>query len=504
MKKNVLSKMALWAMSLSIMACNNETEGIKLPNENPASFAEVAQIDLGNEGASEITAYDNQTQRLFVVNNDGTAKIDVIDLKDVKLLKKLQSIDMAAMGGAANSVAVHSGKLAIALEMANKQANGKVLIYNTTTLTLIREVTVGALPDMVTFSPDGNFILTANEGEPNDAYTIDPIGSVSIISVNQNYSVKTLDFAGFGNALSSLSSKGFRVTGLNADMSKDIEPEYITVADDNKTAWVSLQENNGIARIDLATQSITGIFPLGTKDFALAQNAMDASDRDNKIELRSATVKGFFQPDAIASFTVNNVSYIISANEGDARAYTGFNEELRTKDAKLDAALFPTATTLRQDANLGRLKLTAANGDTDRDGDYDELYTFGARSFSIWNGTTGALVYDSGKELEEKTISAGLYDDTRSDDKGVEPEGVTVATINNKKIAFVGLERADAVLVYDVSNPNMPIFLQILKTGDAPEGVLFVKAADSPNKKSMLIVSSETDGIVKIYQPESL
>jgi hypothetical protein len=301
-----------------------------------------------------------------------------------------------------------------------------------------------------------------------------------------------------------LSSKGFRVTGLNADISKDIEPEYITVADDNKTAWVSLQENNGIARIDLATQSITGIFPLGTKDFALAQNAMDASDRDNKIELRSATVKGFFQPDAIASFMVNNVSYIISANEGDARAYTGFNEELRTKDAKLDAALFPTATTLRQDANLGRLKLTAANGDTDKDGDYDELYTFGARSFSIWNGTTGALVYDSGKELEEKTIGAGLYDDTRSDDKGVEPEGVTVATINNKKIAFVGLERADAVLVYDVSNPNMPIFLQILKTGDAPEGVLFVKAADSPNKKSMLIVSSETDGIVKIYQPESL
>jgi len=504
MKKNVLTTVAVLAIGVSMIACSNETESIKLPNENPATFAEVAQIDLGNEGASEITAYDSQTQRLFVVNNDGGARIDVVDVKDVKLPKKLQSIDMAAMGGAANSVAVHGGKLVIALEMSNKQANGKVLVYNTTTLALVKEITVGALPDMVTFSPDGNFILTANEGEPNDAYTIDPIGSVSIISVNQNYSVKTLDFANFATALGGLSAKGFRVTGLNADISKDVEPEYITVSEDNKTAWVSLQENNGIARIDLTTQTITGIFPLGTKDFSLAQNVIDASDRDSKIELRAATVKGFFQPDAIASFSINNIPYIISANEGDARAYTGFNEELRSKDAKLDAVLFPNATTLKQDANLGRLKLTAANGDTDKDGDYDELYTFGARSFAIWNGTTGALVYDSGKELEEKAIAASLYDDTRSDDKGVEPEGVAVATINNKKIAFVGLERADAVLVYDVSNPNMPIFLQILKTGDAPEGVLFVKAADSPNKKSMLIVSSETDGTVKIYQPESL
>jgi DNA-binding beta-propeller fold protein YncE len=504
MRKNVITAAMFFAMGVGMIACSNETESIKLANENPATFAEISQIDLGNEGASEITAYDSQTQRLFVVNNDGGARIDVIDLKDVKLPKKLQSIDMAAMGGAANSVAVHGGRLAIGLEMANKQANGKVLIYNTTTLALIKEVTVGALPDMVTFSPDGNFILSANEGEPNDTYTSDPIGSVSIIATNQNYAVKTLDFSGFAGALSSLSSKGFRVTGLNADMSKDVEPEYITVSEDNKTAWVSLQENNGIARIDLTSQTITGIFPLGTKDFTLAQNFIDASDRDTKIELRTASVKGFFQPDAIASFTINNIPYIISANEGDARAYTAFNEELRTKDAKLDATLFPNTATLKLDANLGRLKLTAANGDTDKDGDYDELYTFGARSFAIWNGATGALVYDSGKELEEKTIAAGLYDDTRSDDKGVEPEGVTVATINNKKIAFVGLERADAVLVYDVTNPMMPIFLQLLKTGDAPEDVLFVKATDSPNKKSMLIVSSETDGLVKIYQPETL
>jgi hypothetical protein len=170
----------------------------------------------------------------------------------------------------------------------------------------------------------------------------------------------------------------------------------------------------------------------------------------------------------------------------------------------LDETRFPNAATLRQAANIGRLRTTAANGDIDGDGDYDIIYTFGTRSFSIWNANNMSLISDIGKDMEERTVAANLYDDNRSDDKGVEPEAVTTAVINGRTIAFIGLERADAVAICDVSNPAAPQFIKLLVTGDAPEGVLYVKPQDSPNGRSLLIVTCEGDGIVKIYQPDAL
>jgi len=127
---------------------------------------------------------------------------------------------------------------------------------------------------------------------------------------------------------------------------------------------------------------------------------------------------------------------------------------------------------------------------------------FGARSFSIWNGLTGQLVFDSKNELDKKAQEFGVYDDGRSDDKGAEPEAVYVTKMGDKQILFVGLERADAFMVYDVSNPIVPKYLQTIKTGDAPEGLLFIPASKSPNKRSLVVVSSEGDGTVKIFQPD--
>jgi DNA-binding beta-propeller fold protein YncE len=502
----VMKKRFLFAISIALFlwSCEDDNEGVSI-NENASSFSEVGSIDLGDLGASEITAYDSKTKRLFVVNNDGSSRIDVVDLTNPVSPTKVQSIDILAYGGGVNSVAVKNGKLAAAIEAVNKQDNGKVVVFDTQTLSLIQQVSVGALPDMVTFSPDGKFILSANEGEPSSDYSNDPEGSVSIISVNENYAVSTLNFAKFSSNEAQLLSKGFRKFGLNATFAKDVEPEYITISEDSKTAWVSLQENNAMAKIDIAAKNIVEVMPLGTKDHNLSGNELDASDKDNKVESKTWKVKGLYLPDAVASFVVNGINYVITANEGDAREYEAFVEEKRIKDVVLDASKFPDASTLQQETNLGRLKITSTIGDTDGDGDYDELFTFGTRSFSIWNGNTGSLVAD-GKDLEKNLIvsQASLYDDGRSDDKGVEPEGVVVGVINNKLIAFIGLERADAVLVYDVSNPNAPQFLQVFKTGDAPEGLLFVSANESPNGKSLLIVSSENDGLVKIFQPSSL
>jgi len=472
----------------------------QIPVENPASFKEVATIDLGGAAASEISAYDPASRRLFTVNNESNALVDVLDLSAFPVITKLQPINISALGGVANSVAVSDGKLAIALEATDKQANGSVIVINTSSLQTIKQIVVGALPDMVTFSPDGKFIITANEGEPNASYTIDPEGSISIINVQDNYSVKTLTFGAFAASYSQLALGGFRIFGPKASFAQDIEPEYVAVSSDSKKAFVTLQENNGIAEVDLESGTIVKINPLGTKDISLAQNAMDPSDRDNKISLGTWPVKSFYLPDAISYFAVNGAQYLITANEGDAREYTAFDEQARVSTLKLDPTAFPTAAALQLPANLGRLRVTNTLGDTDNDGDFDVLYGFGGRGFSIYNAANGQLVHESGKGLEQEVINANIYDDDRSDDKGVETEGVTVGWMNNKPVAFLALERVDAIAVYDVSDPAKPVFLQIIKTGDAPEGILFISADKSPNAKSLLISSNEGDGTVKFYQ----
>ena len=284
-------------------------------------------------------------------------------------------------------------------------------------------------------------------------------------------------------------------------MAEDVEPEFVTISEDSHYAWVSLQENNGLARVDLNSKTIDDILPLGFKDYSLPKNAIDVSDEDDRVQLNTWPVFGMYQPDAIAAYSVNGLSYIITANEGDARDYDGFSEEERVEDLELDTHAFPNAEKLQMKDQLGRLEITATLGDTDNDGAYEALYSYGARSFSIWDGLSGEQIYDSGNELEKVVIAAGWYDDGRSDAKGVEPEGVVLGTIGHHTVAFIGLERVDAVAVYDVTNPYRPQFLQLLESGDAPEGLVFVSAADSPNDKSLFIVSSEDDGTVKIFQP---
>ncbi|HEY1195712.1 choice-of-anchor I domain-containing protein, partial [Flavobacterium sp.] len=179
-----------------------------------------------------------------------------------------------------------------------------------------------------------------------------------------------------------------------------------------------------------------------------------------------------------------------------------YSDVKRMKSLKLDATVFPDAAALKLDPSMGRLNLVADMGDTDGDGDLDEMVSFGGRSFSIWNGNTGKIVYDSKNDVDKKTHELGTYDDKRSDDKGSEPEAVVAAKMGNQNIIFVGLERSDAFMVYDATNPQSPQYLQTVKTGDAPEGLLFIPASKSPTKRSLLVVSSEGDGSVKIYQPD--
>lgn len=473
--------------------------------QQSTTFSEISSLPIGGGlGAAEISAYDPDTKKLFVVNNSaGNNRIEVVDITNPASPVVIGNINIAVYGGLVNSVSVSSGKLAAAIEAIPKTNNGKVVVFNTTTHDVISVVTVGALPDMITFTPDGNFILTANEGEPNEAYTIDPLGTVSIIDVNENYAVTTIDFSKFALSAAELKTKGFRLFGKNASFEQDVEPEYIAVAANSQTAWVTLQENNGIAKIDLSTKTITDIFPLGFKDYNNPSNTIDPSDQDGGINFGAWPVKGMYLPDAIAVNSHNGVPFIYSANEGDAREWAGLTPvEIRRVNHSsviLDPVAFPNAAALKTNAQLGRLNITTTLGDTDGDGDYDELYSYGARSFSIWNGLTGQLIFDSKNQIDTKAAELGKYPDGRSDDKGCEPEGITIGRVGNNNLLFIGLERANAVMIYDVTNPTKPVFSQWLNTGVGPEGVLFISADKSPNGKSLFIASSETDGFIKVF-----
>ncbi len=502
----------LVVLSLALGACKKSTpiepEVEAILPEDAATFKETAMIDLGGVTASEISAYDPSTKKLFVVSNDGGTKVEVVDLSAYPTLTKFKTLTYPSNAGI-NSVAVSNGLLAIALNGVTPQSNGDVVVLKTSTLEEVKKISVGAMPDMVTFSPDGNYIISANEGEPSDDYTVDPVGSISIIDVKNNYTVKTLDFAGFASAKATLVAAGLRIYGLNASFAQDIEPEYVAVASDSKKAFVTLQENNAVAEVDLAAGAITKIMPLGVRDISLAENAWDVSDDEKsgkKIQLETWPIKAFYLPDAISYFSTGGSNYLALANEGDTRAWKGYDEEVRVKNLVLDPVKFPNAATLQLDANLGRLTVSSSigftmNGTTKV---FQELYAPGGRSMSIINASTGQLVANIGKDLEQRVINAGKYDDTRSDNKGVEVESVTVAQVNGKTLAFIGMERVDHIAIYDVSTPTVPIFIQLFATGDAPEGLMFVKPKDSPNGRSLLIVSSEEDGTVRFYQPNKL
>ncbi|MDX2305348.1 MAG: choice-of-anchor I family protein [Microscillaceae bacterium] len=255
------------------------------------------------------------------------------------------------------------------------------------------------------------------------------------------------------------------------------------------------------------------------------QTGLDASDRDNAINIANWPILGTFHSDAIASYTGNDgKAYYITANEGDARDYDFFAEESRVRPLTLDPTAFPNASSLRDNANLGRLTVTTTQGDLDGDGDYDRLFAFGTRSFTIWDAAAN-LVYDSGDDLEQITAAASPADfnadnaengtfDNRSDNKGPEPEGVTTGVINGKTYSFVGLERIGGIVVHDVSDPKAPQFVQYINNRDfsvdaeadvlgakdlGPEGLVFISAEDSPNGQPLLVVTNEISGSVSVY-----
>lgn len=479
-----------------------------------------------NTSTCEIVVHDPISQRLFTTSAVA-GFLDIINFSDPTTPTIVSSIDMNSYGGV-TSVAVKNGIVAVASPNTDETLNGLVVFFDTNG-TFLKQVTVGALPDMILFSPDGTKVMTANEGQPNANYSIDPEGSVSIIDISGGIptltqaNVTTLLFTDYNAQEAALVTSGVRKLKATSTMSQDFEPEYITISADSQKAWVTLQENNAVAEINLSNNTFTNLWALGTKDVSLPGNGFDISDNNGQVLIANWPINAFYIPDAIANYTIGADTFLVTANEGDEKEYTGFNERTTVGAAGyvLDATVFPNASVLKQSYNMGRYRVTNLNGNTDADAEFETINAVGTRSFSIFNATTGQLVYDSGDDFEMYTstnfptiFNADHEDNTpkgRSRAKGPEAEGVTVAQIGTETFAFISLERVGGVMVYNVTNPNNPTFVDYKNSrstsayaGDhGPEGITYVTSENSPTGVPYVLVANEISGTITIFEVDA-
>jgi hypothetical protein len=482
------------------------------------ALVKLGAYETNTEAGGEIVAYDKASKRMFTTNGAAN-KVDIINISDVATPTLVSQIDLSSYGTGVNSVTSKAGKVAVAVEIKSTDglrtnSNGKVVFFDTDG-NFDKSVDVGFLPDMVTFNEDGTKVIVANEGEPNGDYSIDPVGSIGVITVADGSYVDI----GFSSATLTDAADGtpVRLGGTPSnDKSKDLEPEYVAVSGD--FAYVTLQENNAMAKVNLTNNSLEYVKSYGAKSWEAGSGNTIDIEEEGVINMKSYTgLFGLYMPDSIAAYEVNGATYVVTANEGDGREYpvdditggpaTGdaLTDEKKIKKLTLDPSIEA------EYVSENDLKVVVDMGDTDNDGDYDKLYSYGARSFSIWDAN-GDQVFDSGDEIGRQIAlnEPTLFNqddgemDGRSGNKGGEPEALALGTIDGKTYAFVGLERQNAILVYDITSPAQAKFVDYYKTGVegdvSAEGMKFVPATDSPNGRNLLLVSYEVSGSTVVYE----
>lgn len=485
----------------------------------------------GDGGTVEIVAYNGKTHTAYVINGkkQTLSKIPLTSLKDGKNLAlkseadvNIETVIKAQIPdfsyGDMTSVAYHPEKamIAVAVQAQDYKEAGYVVFFKDEgdTFNYLGMARVGAQPDMVTFNASGSLAITADEGEPRGGYgdSTDPEGSVSLIDTS-DFTAKILDFKAFDDKRDELVGKKIL---LKKDTlpSKDLEPEYVAIS--GNKAYITLQEANGIAVVDLEKKEIQDIVSAGYVDHS--KILVDIDKDDKKYDPKTYdNLRGIAMPDGIAAIELNGENYILIANEGDAREYGEKGTDNYHNNEK-ESATSPS----------GKIK-TADEVSYFDPSDYDGVdegvdYLFGGRSFSILKiRDDGALeIYNSGDDFER--LTAKYYPDNfnasndknkidnRSDNKGPEPEGIAIGAIGEKTYAFIALERISGIMVYDVTDPAEAHFVNYINSRDfsekikddvSPEGINFVPASDSPTDKPLLLAAMEVSGTLAVYELES-
>ncbi len=546
----------LFALVAGAVQTSSATAETLTPNGSELKFVGRYVTGAGLGGA-EISAVDSASKRLFITNGAKNT-IDIVDISNVKKPKLIKAVSLTSNGVTGiQSVAAKNGVVLVAAQMASKTAPGRIFVMDINGKLrsgLADGIAVGALPDSVTISPNGKFAIVANEGEPTNycltngalSETTDPLGSVSIINLSSKTpSATTIDFKSFSERQNAITYAGGRIFGPNASVAQDLEPEYAAFSADSKFAFVTLQENNAVATVDVETGAIINIVGLGVKNHNLFNAGLDSSDRDNVINIEKRNIQGMYLPDAIGTVAAGGNTYMITANEGDAREYAcllGGTDatKLEAEDPRFaDVADTTVDSTFKGSTIAGRMKVTQfspanISGEAIRSTTkVKDAFSFGTRSFTVWksnlnNGVFPAdLVFDSGDAIEriiaqerprffnaDWNTTNGFINpaESRSASKGPEPEGLAIGKAYGRTWMVLALERDNGLMLYDVTNPVKPMFRQYINTsipggdmqvsaGDvSPEGVLFLEADQSPTGKPMVVVSYELSGSVAFFE----
>ena len=523
------------------------------------NLTQIARYSAGqynvDGGVMEIVTYNSDTGYAYAINGQSgklaaiplsglTAGVHVEELPgtDIDVKALVEAEDDAFQYGDMTSVAISPDNttLAAALQAEGHNDPGRVALFTCGedgSLTLQGLVEAGAQPDMVTFA-DNATALTADEGEPREGYgenTVDPKGSVTVVDVEKGEST-VVDFSAFDNERDALAEDGV-VLKKDTAPSVDLEPEYIAVAEGK--AYVTLQENNAIAVLDIASKTFEGVYPIGFENYSKTPIDIDKKD-DAYAPKTYEGLLGIRMPDAIAAYTAGGETYLVTANEGDAREWGDedagtfyLNEE--EVDFGDEGAASPAGTITGESGLTGKVVFFKSEDFDGLDGTKD--YLFGGRTFTIFQVTEQGLaeVFTSGGDLESLTAKyvSDYYNtsndnavlDDRSGKKGPEPESVTVGVVNGRTYAFVALERTGGIMVYDVTDSESAAFVNYINTRDfdaivegseqyedgeldkwvtggdvAPEGLLFLDREKSPNGEPLLLAACEVSGTVAVYQ----
>jgi len=482
-------------------------------------------------------AYDPHDRRLYYIDKS-RGRIEVLDMDQPSYLHRDRSILEGPVVLAAQAVMFRSGVLATVFAGPTKSSAGVITFVDRDGRAQAPPVAVGPQPTMLVLTPDVRKLLVPGRGEASDNYGEDPQGTITIVDWCGNFPCSTLrtkriDFSAFNGRRAELISKGVRIHGPSASVAQDLEPESVTVSADSRTAWVTLERNNAIAVVDLVGERVTDILPLGSKSNALPGKGLDASDMDRRIRITTWHLRSWYEPDYLAAFTTAAGTYLVTANEGDPRDFSGYTEVARVADLPLDPAAFPNRQTLQLPQNLGRLQVSRLDG-KNASGRFTTLYAFGGRSLAVWT-TRGELLADTGDAFERIMAAAvpaffNVSDDSNAFDRtsqgrGPEPEPLAVGTIGGRTYVFVGFERIGGIMVYDITNPRIPKFEQYINNRnfaidpaavcrkDAPkspgcaavgdlsvEGLLFIPAVSSPIGVPLLVASHETSDSVTVFR----
>ncbi|MDD2893704.1 MAG: selenium-binding protein SBP56-related protein [Halothiobacillaceae bacterium] len=408
-----------------------------------AVFPVCSQVDASCESddstAAEIVTVSTDGMTL-IYSNSPKGEIGFIDITTPSSPKAKGRIDM---GGEPTSVSVLGNYAVVGVNTSASftAPSGKLTVVDIATQKIVADITLPGQPDSVAVSKDGKYIAIAIENERDEdvnggAMPQLPGGSLSIVDV--------------AGAPSTWKTRNVDMSGIATLYPTDPEPEYVDINEDN-IAVVTLQENNHIALVDLASGKITKHFSAGSVNLS-------------KVDLT----------DEIGGKDANGIT--IPKSPSNIKQTEDQPNRLREPDGV---------------SWISKTQFVTAN-----EGDLNG----GSRGFTLFN-TDGSVAYDSGNSMEHLMARIGHYNDRRSDAKGNEPENAEFGRFGDKDFLFVCSERSSAVAVYDLSVANKPALKQVLPAGMAPEGVLAIPS------RNLLIAASEEDSrgdnvrsVVNIYQ----